>query len=56
MTLIEYFDKDTIKNILAVLTLKPERVVYIYDSAITDGRYFDALKKCFRKHIPHIKL
>lgn len=54
MTLIEYFDKDTIKNILAVLTLKPERVVYVYDSAITDSKYFDALKKCFRKHIPDI--
>lgn len=56
MTLIEYFDKDTIKNILAVLTLKPERVVYIYDSAIKDGKYFAALKKCFMKHIPHIQL
>ena len=56
MTLIEFFDKDTIKNILAVLTLKPERVVYIYDSAVTDGKYFAALKKCFRKHFSSIVL
>ncbi|MDD5945697.1 MAG: DUF1887 family CARF protein [Clostridia bacterium] len=56
MTLIEYFDKDTIKNILAVLTLKPQRVVYLYDSAITDMKYFDALRKCFRKHIKNIEL
>lgn len=56
MTLIEFFDKDTIKNILAVLTLKPERVVYIYDDAITDNKYFTALKKCFGKHIPNINL
>lgn len=56
MTLIEFFDKDTIKNILAVLTLKPERVVYIYDDAINDNKYFIALKKCFSKHIPNIKL
>ncbi len=54
MTLIEFFDKDTIKNILAVLTLKPERVVYIYDSAISDTKYFTALKKCFKKHISNI--
>lgn len=50
MTLIEFFDKDTIKNILAVLTLKPEKVIYIYDSEIADRRYFDALKKCFKRH------
>lgn len=56
MTLIEFFDKDTIKNILAVLTLKPERVVYIYDDAITDKKYFSALRKCFKKHIPNITL
>lgn len=56
MTLIEFFDKDTIKNILAVLTLKPERVVYIYDSAVTDGKYFTALKKCFKKHFSSIVL
>ena len=54
MTLIEFFDKDTIKNILAVLTLEPDRVVYIYDDAIKDKKYFDALNKCFKKHIPQI--
>ncbi len=56
MTLIEYFDKDTIKNILAVLTLKPERVIYLYDNAIKDDKYFVSLKKCFKKHIPNIRL
>ncbi|MCD8036041.1 MAG: DUF1887 family CARF protein [Clostridiales bacterium] len=56
MTLIEYFDKDTIKNILAVLTLKPQRVVYIYDSAINDDKYFIALKKCFKKHIKDVEV
>lgn len=54
MTIIEYFDKDTIKNITAVLTFKPERVVYIYDDAISDDKYFCALNKCFTKHIPEI--
>lgn len=54
MTLIKFFDKDTIKNILAVLTLKPDRVVYIYDSAITDNKYFDALNKCFKKYSNNI--
>ena len=33
MTLIEFFDKDTIKNILSVLTIKPDRIVYIYTTA-----------------------
>ena len=56
MTLIEFFDKDTIKNILSVLTIKPDRIVYIYDSAVTDDKYFAALKKCFKKHLPGIKM
>lgn len=56
MTLIEFFDKDTIKNITAVITLKPERVVYIYDSAISDDKYFVALKKCFSKHIKNVEV
>lgn len=56
MTLIEFFDKDTIKNILAVLTLKPRRVVYIYDSAVSDDKYFVALKKCFKRHLRDIEL
>ncbi len=56
MTLIEFFDKDTIKNILAVLTLKPQRVVYIYDKSVTDEKYFIALKKCFKKHLHEIQL
>ncbi len=56
MTLIEYFDKDTIKNILAVLTLKPKRIVYLYDRDITDDKYFSALKKCFKKHIAGVEV
>lgn len=56
MTLIEYFDKDTIKNILAVLTLKPKRIVYLYDRDISDDKYFSALKKCFKKHIAGVEV
>ena len=56
LTQIEFYDKDTIKNILAVLTLEPDRVVYIYDDAIKDKKYFDALNKCFKKHIPQIRV
>jgi len=55
MTLIEFFDKDTIKNILAVLTLEPERVIFIYDSKISEKKYFTALNKCLKKRIPKVK-
>ena len=30
--LIEFYDKDVLKNIVAPLTLRPEKVVYLYDS------------------------
>ena len=56
MTHLEFFDKDTIKNILAVLTIEPDRVVYIYDDAIKYKKYFDAFNKFFKKHIPQIRV
>ena len=35
--LIEFYDKDVLKNIVAPLTLRPEKVVYLYDSGLRDG-------------------
>ena len=32
--LIELYDKDTLKNIVAPLTLRPDRVVYLYDLSL----------------------
>lgn len=54
MTQIEFYDKDTIKNILAVLTIKPDKVIYLYDNQIKDMYFFSSLKKCFLKHIPKL--
>lgn len=54
MTLIEFYDKDIIKNILGTLTLKPNKVIFLYDEAISDMNYFYSLIKCFKKHIPNI--
>ncbi|MEA4815357.1 MAG: DUF1887 family CARF protein [Lachnospiraceae bacterium] len=56
MTVIEFFDKDTIKNILAVLTLKPEKTVFLYDRELKNMNFFASLEKCFKAHIPNIKL
>lgn len=55
-TQIEFYDKDVIKNTLGVLTIKPDKVVYIYDKEITDMNRFLSLEKCFKKHLPNIKL
>ena len=54
ITLIEFFDKDTIKNILAPISLKPKKIIFIYDSGIKDMNYFLGLKKCFLSHMPNI--
>ncbi|HIT73114.1 MAG TPA: DUF1887 family protein [Candidatus Fimicola cottocaccae] len=56
VTLIEFFDKDTLKNILAPISLKPDKVVFIYDSGLKDMSYFLSLKKCLSNHIPDIIL
>lgn len=55
-TLIEYYDKDVLKNIVAPLTLRPDRVVYLYDSGMTDMTAFRALETCFREHLPKIQV
>ncbi len=55
-TLIKYYDKDVLKNIMATLTLQPDKVVFFYDKGIQDLTYFYGMRKCFRKHIPNIIL
>ena len=54
--LIEFYDKDVLKNIVAPLTLRPEKVVYLYDSGLRDGTAFRSLETCFRRHMPDIRL
>ncbi|MCQ4726271.1 DUF1887 family CARF protein [Anaerotignum faecicola] len=55
-TQIEFYDKDIIKNTLGVLTVKPDKVIYIYDNALDDMYRFVSLEKCFKKHLPNIIL
>ena len=54
VTLIKFFDKDTLKNILAPITLKPDKVVFIYDNGLKDMNYFISIKKCFLNHMPNV--
>ncbi|WP_458407176.1 Card1-like endonuclease domain-containing protein [Anaerotignum sp.] len=54
--LIEYYDKDVLKNIVAPLTLQPDVVVYLHDKGMTDKNVFRSLKTCFAKSMPNIKL
>ena len=35
-TLIEYYDKDVLKNIMGSLTLHPDKVIFLYDSGMQD--------------------
>ena len=52
--LIELYDKDTLKNIVAPLTLRPDKVVYLYDKEMDDRDAFRSLVTCFQKSMPHI--
>ncbi|WP_304508450.1 Card1-like endonuclease domain-containing protein [Anaerotignum sp.] len=54
--LIEFYDKDVLKNIVAPLTLRPKKVIYFYDIGMNDMLVFTALKKCLERNIPDIKL
>ncbi|MBR6542848.1 MAG: DUF1887 family protein, partial [Anaerotignum sp.] len=54
--LIEYYDKDVLKNIVAPLTLHPDVVVYIHDKGMTDMNVFRSLRTCFEKSMPGIKV
>lgn len=54
--LLEYYDKDVLKNIVAPLTLRPDVVVYLYDGAIQDMTLFRALETCFLRHLPQIRV
>lgn len=54
--LIEYYDKDVLKNIVAPLTLKPDKVVYLYDKGMVDMNVFRSLVTCFEKSMPQIRV
>ena len=54
--LIEYYDKDVLKNIVAPLTLKPDVVVYLHDKGMTDMNVFRSLRTCFEKSMPNIRV
>ena len=54
LTQIEFYDKDTIKNILACLSIKPDRIVFLYDNQISDMNRFVSLENCFKNHLPDI--
>ncbi len=49
-TLIKFYDKDVLKNIVAPLTLLPDKMVYLYDNGMEDLNAFRSLEKCFHKH------
>lgn len=55
-TLIEFYDKDALKNITAPITLKPDKVIFFYDKELKDMSYFKGLDTCFKKHMPNIIL
>ena len=56
LTQIEFYDKDVIKNTLGVISVKPDKIVFVYDDAITDMNRFKSLEKCFKRHLPNAVL
>lgn len=56
ITQLEFYDKDIIKNTLGVLTVKPDKVIYVYDNELTDMNRFLSLEKCFKKHMADIEV
>ena len=55
-TLMAYYDKDVLKNIVSPLTLHPDKVVFLADGGIRDMTVFRSLETCFRRHIPYVTL
>ncbi|WMI81342.1 Card1-like endonuclease domain-containing protein [Anaerotignum sp. MB30-C6] len=54
--LIEFYDKDVLKNIVTPLTLRPKKVIYFYDKGMRDMMAFTAIKKCLDRNIPGIRV
>lgn len=54
--LIEYYDKDVLKNIVAPLTLRPDKVIYLHDKGMEDQNVFRSLITCFQKSMPCVSV
>ncbi len=57
MTLVEIFDKSVIKNFYSTVVLKPERLIYIYDSEAFGDKFNKVeIERFLKKYCPETKL
>ena len=54
--IMEFYDKDVLKNIIAPLSLRPKKVIYFYDKGMEDMNVFTSLRKCLERNILGIEM
>jgi Domain of unknown function (DUF1887). len=52
---IEYFDNDSLTNMISILTTKPDKVIFIYDKEISTLKSVKYLYEACKSHLPNLK-
>jgi len=52
LTQIEYFDNDSLTNMISILTIKPDKVIFIYDKDIANLKTVQNVCKACKAHLP----
>ncbi len=51
---IEYFDQDSLTNLISILTIKPDKVVFIYDKDYVALKAVQDICKACKTHLPQL--
>lgn len=53
--LIDFYDSDSSNNIMPIISVKPDRVLFLYDKNITKRKSIDLIFKACSKHLPDMQ-
>ncbi len=52
---IEYFDVDSLTNLISILTIKPDKVIFIYDREVTTLNSVNHLGRACKSHLDNLQ-
>lgn len=52
---IEYYDKDSLTNLISILSLKPDKVIFIYDKKVSVRKSVEHIIKTCKMHLNDLR-
>ncbi|MDF2819754.1 MAG: hypothetical protein K0R15_195 [Clostridiales bacterium] len=52
---IEYYDDDSLTNLVSILSMKPDKVIFIYDKEVTERKSIELIFKTCKMHLNDLR-